>query len=554
MTTQVTAATLATLPFDDAERFGDRPAQMFKRDGSWQSLSFTRLAGVSDDIARGLIALGVDPGSRVALICETRAEWMQAAYGIAAAGCTVVPVYATNSAEECEWVLRDSGAVAVLCEDAGQITKINRIRDDLPELAHVLSIDPVEGYPDLAALRELGRGHGNEEERRRRTGSVTADDLAVIIYTSGTTGKPKGCMISHGNLMACVQQKIDFGIIGPEDSSYLFLPLAHVFAQTANIASHAVGCVVSYASAGTAAIFSDLAEVRPTYFPSVPRIYEKVYAAFAGAPRTEEVFAKVRAAFGGNLRIAISGAAPIGVEILEFFHRAGVPIFEGYGLTESTSYGTVNLPDALRLGSIGRPMPFGEVRIADDGEIQLRGPHIFTGYWNDRAATEAAMTDDGWLMTGDLGSVDEDGFVWITGRKKEIIITAGGKNLNPSELENELRQSPFVSYAVMHGDRRPYPVALVTLDMEYARQWAAAQGLPTDASSLTSLPAIRASIQATLDEANSRHAPVAQIKRFVILDHDFSQETGELTPTMKMKRSVINDKYAKVLDDLYGQG
>lgn len=553
MTTQVTTATLATLPFGGAERFGDRPAQRFKRDGSWQSLSFTQLADASDDIACGLIALGVGPGSRVAVVSETRAEWMQAAYGIAAAGCTIVPVYATNSAEECEWVLRDSGAVAVFCEDADQIAKIDRIRDDLPELAHVLSIDPAEGYPDLAALRELGRGHGNGEERRRRTDSVTADDLAVIIYTSGTTGKPKGCTISHGNLVACVQQKIDFGVIGSEDSSYLFLPLAHVFAQTANIASHAVGCVVNYASAGPASIFSDLAEVKPTYFPSVPRIYEKVYAAFAGAPRTEEVFAKVRAAFGGSLRIAISGAAPIGAEILEFFHEAGVPVFEGYGLTESTSYGTVNLPDAVRLGSVGRPMPFGEVRIADDGEIQLRGPHVFTGYWNDPAATTATTTDDGWLMTGDLGFVDEDGFVWITGRKKEIIITAGGKNLSPSELENDLRRSPFVSYAVMHGDRRPYPVALITLDMDYARQWAASQGLPTDAPSFTSLPAIRASIQATLDEANSRHAPVAQIKRFAILDREFSQETGELTATMKVKRAVIEEKYAKVLDELYGR-
>ncbi len=447
-------------------------------------------------------------------------------------------------------MLRDSGASAVVCENDKQVRTIESIEGALPELEHVLTIAPTGGSRDVSALRALGRGQ-SAAERAQRTEAVEPHDLAVIIYTSGTTGRPKGCMLTHGNLMACAQQAIELGIMSAEDVNYLFLPLAHVYAQTSNITSHALGCAVHYVSGGPSAILSDIAEVHPTVLPAVPRIYEKIYAAFADAPDTEAVQAKVRAVFGGSLRVGISGAAPIASEILDFFHAAGVPIYEGYGLSESTSYGTVNLPDATRLGSVGRPMPFGEVRIADDGEIQLRGPHIFAGYWNNAEATRAVMSDDGWLMTGDLGSIDDDGFVWITGRKKEIIITSGGKNLTPSELENELRQSPLVSYVVMHGDRRPYPVALVTLDAEYVIPWAEAQGLPTDLGSLSRHPSVRAAIQRALDEVNSRHARVSQIKKFAILDHEFSPETGELTPTLKMKRATIGAKYADLLDALY---
>lgn len=546
------APSLAELAFASAERFAEAPAQGSRGVDGWEYVSYAELGVITDEISRGLIALGIEPGARVAVLCETRAEWMQVAYAIAAAGATIVPIYASNSPEECGWVLRDSGATAVVCEDAAQVAKIAVIEDDLPALTHVISIEPAAGRLDLAALREQGR-QADASERERRTAAVEPSDLAIIIYTSGTTGKPKGCMLTHGSVMACVQQAIDLGIIDSSDSSYLFLPLAHVYAQTSNISSHAVGCAVHYVSDGPTSILSDLVEVRPTFFPSVPRIYEKVHAAFAGAPRSEEVLAKVRGVFGGRVRVAISGAAPIATEVLDFFHEAGVPVYEGYGLSESTAYGTVNLPEATSIGSVGRPMPFGEVRIAEDGEIQLHGPHLFAGYWNNPDATRATMTDDGWLRTGDLGVIDEEGYVRITGRSKEIIITAGGKNLTPTELENDLRQSPFVSYALMYGDRRPYPVALVTLDAEYAVPWAAAQGLPTDLPSIAVLPQVRDSIQATLDEANARHAPVGQIKRFAILDSDFSQETGELTPTLKMKRAVIDSKYAAVLDALYDQ-
>lgn len=552
MTTTALAGidTLAALPYRAAELFEDRPAQRYKSNGTWEDLSHRGLATIVDEVARGLVALGVRPGDRVAVLAETRAEWAQAAYGIAAAGAVVVPIYATNSAEECDWVLRDSGAVAVVCEDAEQVSKVDLVRPDLPDLVHVLTIEQVDGHVDLGALRAKGRDQ-NPSTREARAGEVDRDDPAVIIYTSGTTGRPKGCVLTHGNLLSCAQQAIDFDVIFPDDVVYLFLPLAHVFAQTTNIMATAIGCVTAYVSAGPAGIMADLAEVRPTYFPSVPRIFEKVHAAFAGAPRGDELNARVRAVFGGQVRIAISGAAPIAAEVLEFFHDAGVPIYEGYGLSESTSYGTLNTPDALRIGTIGPAMPFGEVRIADDGEILLRGPHIFAGYWNDPEATSATMTEDGWLRTGDLGEVDEDGFVRITGRKKEIIITAGGKNITPSEIENELRQSPLVSYAVMHGDRRPYPVALLTLDAEYVVPWARAQGIDAEPHQLADHPVVRAAVEQVVDDVNSRHAKVTQVKRFAILPADFSQESGELTPTLKMKRSVINSKYADVIDALY---
>ena len=460
-----------------------------------------------------------------------------------------MPIYASNSPQECAWILKDSGAVAVVCENAAQVATIESVRGELPELRHVLTMDPGEEEADLGSLSERGRTT-DASTREARTAAVAEADPAIIIYTSGTTGRPKGCILTHRNLVSCARQAVDLDLIFDDDVAYLFLPLAHVFAQTTNVATTAIGCEIAYVSGGPTSILPDLAEVQPTYFPSVPRIFEKVHAAFSGAPHVEEVFAKVRGAFGGRVRIAITGAAPIAPEILEFFHAAGVPIYEGYGLSESTSYATVNTPAALRLGSVGPRMPFCEVRI-EEGEILLRGPNIFAGYWNNPEATAQTLDDEGWLLTGDLGLIDEDGFVFITGRKKEIIITSGGKNITPSEIENDLRRCPFVSYAVMHGDRRPYPVALVTLDAEYCVPWAQSKGLPTDLASIARLDEVRDAIQAVLDEVNSRYAKVEQVKRFAILDHDFSQETGELTPTLKMKRQVINTMYADVLDSLY---
>ena len=378
-------------------------------------------------------------------------------------------------------------------------------------------------------------------------------------------------------------------LFGPGDVVYLYLPLAHVFAQLIQADCIEVGATIAYWSGDTRQIVGELGQVRPTVLPSVPRIFEKVYAVASGLvppERQEEVaqaiqlgikirrarregadvdeaeaeafeqadaemFALVRGIFGGNVHLAISGAAPIAPEILEFFYAAGVPVFEGWGMTETTSLGTLNLPDAFKFGTIGRPVEGVDIRIADDGEIEIAGEILLKEYWRNPEATADALTDDGYLRTGDLGSIDDDGFVTITGRKKDIIITAGGKNLTPANLEGDLRRSRFISQAVMFGDRKPYPVALITLDAEEIVPWAGEQGLPTDVAELAEHDEIHKLIQAELDAVNDRYAQVEQIKRFKILHRDFTLESGELTPSLKLKRNVIYANYAGHFDELY---
>jgi long-chain acyl-CoA synthetase len=579
--------TLAHLPFLGADRFGERPAQRFKHDGVWRDLTYAEQRDIAREVALGLVALGIGPGDRVCVLSETRPEWVQAEFGIAAAGAVVVPIYPSSSPEECAWVIGNSGAVAVICENAAQLAKVEQHRDRLPELRHAVVVDPAAAAAaSLEQLCERGRD-GDRSELERRTAGVRPDDPALIIYTSGTTGRPKGCVLTHRNMTACCRVTEELRVVGPDDVAYLFLPLAHVFAQVVQLSISSVGGVVAYCSGGPTAIVPDCADVRPTCVPSVPRIFEKVHALFAsqvpadtlskavevglavrrleraGQPVPEQLrrgfqqadaqlFAKVRAVFGGRMRVAISGAAPIAPEILEFFHAAGVPVYEGYGLSESASVGTLNTAEAIKIGSIGPAVPGCEIRIAEDGEILMRGPHIFAGYWTDPEATAASLVD-GWLRTGDLGSIDQDGFVTITGRMKDIIITAGGKNITPANLENDLRQSPWISQAVVYGDRRPYLVALITLDAEQVIPWARRQALPTDLGSLAAHQSVHALVQAVVDQANARYAKVAQVKKFTILDHDCAQETGELTPTLKVKRQFVQQKYAHVFDALYDE-
>jgi long-chain acyl-CoA synthetase len=579
--------TVAELPFVGAERFGERPAQRYKRDEAWQDLNYAELRDIIREIALGLVTLGVRPGDRVCVLSETRPEWVQVEFGIAAAGAVVVPIYPSSSSEECEWVIGDSGAVAVIFENAAQLAKVEHIRARLPEFRHAIVVDPVGAEAvSLDQLRVWGRA-GDRSELERRIARVGRDDPAFVIYTSGTTGRPKGCVLTHQNMTACCRVTKELEILGAEDLAYLFLPLAHVFAQVVQLSASAVGGVVAYCSGDASAIVPDCGQVRPTCVPSVPRVFEKVHALFASHLPADalasavdvglavnrlrragdavpdelrhafdqfdaQLFTRVRAVFGGRLRVAISGAAPIAPEILEFFHAAGVPVYEGYGLSESASVGTLNTRERLKIGTIGRPVPGCEVRIAEDGEINMRGPHIFSGYWNNPDATAEVLVD-GWLLTGDLGSIDEDGFVTITGRKKDIIITAGGKNLTPANLEDELRHSPWISHAVMHGDRRPYPVALITLDAEQIIPWARERGLSANLSELAAHPLVRGLVQEAVDQANARSAKVAQIKKFAILDHDLSQETGELTPTLKVKRQIVQAKYADLFDSLYDE-
>ncbi len=593
----IASQTIADLIPHAAERYADRAAVRFKHEGTWQDVTYTELDEIVREVALGLIDLGIEHGDRVCILANTRPEWSYADLAATSAGAIVVPIYQTNSPEECHWVISDSDACAIVCEDASQLAKIAAIRDTIPNLRTVVVIDPPsteEATPEIAALsaipledvRERGRARSPEELDARRA-AVRAEDPYTYIYTSGTTGPPKGCVLTHGNYRAIIEMVERRASLESDagDVVYLYLPLAHSFALLLQLLVLDLGVTLAYFGGDTKQIIGELAEVKPTYLPSVPRIFEKIYTLvcananpeeLAGAVRVgmqvrecqlagrpipdelqkpfeeaeEKLFKNVRAAFGGRVREAVSGAAPIAKEILEFFYACGVPVMEGYGMTETATAATGSTPEEHRFGSVGKPFPGVEVAIADDGELLIKGANIFQGYHNNTDASFGAI-EDGWLHTGDLGRIDEDGFVYIVGRKKDIIITAGGKNLTPANIENDLKQCRWISQAVMHGDQRPYPVALVTLDEEEIAGYAAEHGLPSDTPSLARNPAVQALVQEALDRANAKYAQVEQVKKFAILDHDLTQETGELTPTLKVKRNVVNEKYADVLDSLY---
>ncbi len=581
MVTATESKTIADLLPRSAELFADRVAQRHKVDGTWQDVTFGQLGTTVSEIARGLIDLGIQPGDRVSILCATRIEWSQCSFAASAVGAVVVPIYPTNSPEECEWVVGNSESVAVICENAEQTAKIAAVRERLPLLQHVIVVED-----DLAGLRERGRGR-DEQELRERYEAVTPEDPYTFIYTSGTTGPPKGCVLSHGNYRAVLNMVAKRGILNdPDDVVYLFLPLAHAFALLLQLICADRGITIAFFGGDAKQIVPELSEVKPTYLPSVPRIFEKIYTLVtshadpeliakatqvglkvreleaAGQPvpdelqaaydqADEKLFKNVRAAFGGRLREAVTGAAPIAKEILEFFYACGVPVMEGYGMTETSTTATGMRPGEHRFGSVGKAHDGVEIKIAEDGEILLKGANIFQGYYKNDDASFGAVID-GWLHTGDVGRLDEDGFLYITGRKKDIIITAGGKNLTPANIENDLKQSRWISQAVMHGDRRPFPSVLITLDEEEIVPWAQQQGIEDTAiSALAKDPQVLELIQGVLDKANAKYAQVEQVKKFFVLDHDLSQETGELTPTLKVKRNVVNEKYAERFDALY---
>ena len=590
--TATTQGTVATLAGAAGQRFAEHVAARYKSGGEWHELTFAHVKEAVDEIALGLVALGIAAGDRVAILADTRLEWTLASYAISAAGAVVVPVYPTNSPKECAWVLGNSGARAVFCESEAQRAKIDQVRDELPDLKATIGIEKDAGESSLEQLRERGRD-GDRSELEARQAAVAREDPYTIIYTSGTTGPPKGVVLTHGNAMSVGEMVQELDFISPGERTYLFLPLAHAFALTAQLASFELGTTIIFYGGDSKKILEELVETSPTYLPSVPRIFEKLYTAamklqeqgdeqerarFAQAielgvevrrrqqhgesvpdemqaafdQADERLFARVRTLFGGEIRQAVTGAAPIAAEILEFFYACGVPVMEGWGMTETTAVGTVGTLEHFKFGTVGRPMPGVEVRIADeDGEILLRGPNVFREYWENPDATADTLVD-GWLHTGDVGEIDDEGYLTITGRKKDIIITAGGKNLTPANLENDLKQSRFISQAVMHGDRRPYPVALITLDAEEILPWAKEHGLPEDVAQLAESEEVSEMVQNELDRANSYYAQVEQIKKFVILDRDLSIEEGELTPTLKVKRNVINERFADRFDSLYG--
>jgi len=566
------AHTIADLAFVSADRFGDEPALRYRAGDRWEQQTFAELANDVHDLALGLVA-NVEPGERVCILGETRPEWTRAGLAVLAAGAVVVPIYATSSREECAWVIEDSGARLVICENAAAAARIASLEVSV----RIVTMEPVDGYDSLADLAVVGR-EADPAELDRRRAAVQADDIAVIIYTSGTTGRAKGCVLTHRNWLRIGELTEEMNIVRRADVVYLFLPLAHVFAQMTQFACVSIGATLVFWGGDVSRIVPELAEVRPTFLPSVPRIFEKVHAAVtasldpavvqqavavglqvralrqrgepvpaelaAGFEQLEPLFGRVQAVFGGRLRQALSGAAPIAKEVVEFFHAAGVPVLEGYGLTETTGVGTVNTITDFRPGSVGRATPGVELRLADDGEIEMRGPHVFAGYWHNASATAETIAD-GWIRTGDLGALDADGFVTITGRKKDIIVTAGGKNISPANLENDLRQSPWISHAVVYGDRRPYPVALITLDPDTVPAWAAAQGVEVSSD------AVRSLISGVVDAVNDRYSKASQLKRFAILPDDLSVESGELTPSLKIKRRVVSEHHADVIESLY---
>jgi long-chain acyl-CoA synthetase len=583
--------TLADLLPRSVEMYGDDPAVLYKDGGEWVRRSFNEVLEIVRPLALGLAELGTEKGDRVAILGNTRPEWTYFDYAALSIGATVVPIYQTNSPEECRYVLENSDSKVVVVEDDEQLAKVREVRDRLPLLEQVVLI--TGSAADAISMADLSaKGSGVDGSRWESLYSaVTPADICTFIYTSGTTGPPKGCVISHGNYRAMLDMVNQTSVIEDGDITYLYLPLAHSFALLIQFGNFDLGTTIAYWERDPLKIMANLAEVKPTYFPSVPRIFEKIYTAATSAVEKEgglrkrifdwaisvgakmreteragrepgfllkrqyafadeKVLSRIRNLFGGKIRIAVSGAAPINPEILRFFDAAGVLVLEGWGMTETSTAATISQPDDFKVGTIGKPFPGCEVRIAEDGEILVRGPNVFQGYHKNEEATRETIVD-GWLHTGDLGEIDSEGFIKITGRKKDIIITAGGKNITPANLEAEIKQQVLVSQCVVVGDRRPYLVALVTLDPEEAVAYAREHHLPEDPAQLAQNPDIRAAIEAHVDKINENFARVEQVKKIAILPHDLSQETGELTPTMKVKRAVVTAKHEDAIEQLY---
>jgi long-chain acyl-CoA synthetase len=586
------STTAADLLPKAVEKYGDAPAIKFKDgSGTWITRSFADVGATVRRLSLGLIDLGIERGDKVSILANTRPEWTYADFAALSAGATVVPIYQTNSPEECQYVLENSDAKAVIVEDAEQLAKVEQVRDTLPHLEHVIIMEgEAEGAISFADLAARGDGR-DEAEWRERYSSVTTDDICTFIYTSGTTGPPKGCVISHGNYRAMLNMTAAATVLEPGQTAYLFLPLAHSFALLIQLGSFDIGGVIAYWERDPLKIVPNLAEVKPHYFPSVPRIFEKIYTTATAAVAKEgglkekifwwaigvgkkvrelersgrqpgfllqrqyafadkQVLSKIRGLFGGNITQCVTGAAPINPDILRFFDAAGVLILEGYGMTETSTAATISTPDNFKFGTVGRAFDGCEIKIASDGEILVKGPNIFQGYYKNPEATAETIVD-GWLHTGDIGEIDADGYLKITGRKKDIIITAGGKNITPANLEAEIKQHALVSQCVVIGDRRPYLIALVTLDPEEAVKHAEEHGLPQDPAALAQNADAKASIMAHVDQINAKFARVEQVKKIKILPADLSQEGGELTPTLKVKRNVVADKYEGEIEALY---
>ncbi len=558
--------------------------------GDWTDVTASQFKDEVIAVAKGLVAAGIEPGDRVALMSHTRYEWTLIDYAIWTAGAITVPVYETSSAEQAEWILSDSGARACFVETASYADIVASFRDRLPGLSHMWRIEE-----DLGSLRATGADVGDEVVAERAAAAGAAD-LATVIYTSGTTGRPKGCELTHENLLSDVRNAF-LGpltvIAGAEDpGTLLFLPLAHVFARIIQVGCIEGGIVLGHC-ADLTALLPALASFRPTFILAVPRVFEKVYntaeqkavsekrgAIFgraagvaiaysqaldapSGRPsfglRAQHtlfdrlVYRKLRAALGGRAQYAVSGGAALSERLCHFFRGIGVTVLEGYGLTETTAAATVNRPDRNKIGTVGMPLPGVGIKIADDGEILISGKNVFPGYWGNEAATKEAFAGDGWFATGDVGELDEEGFLKITGRKKEMIVTAGGKNVAPAVLEDRLRSHALISQCMVVGDGKPFVAVLITLDPEALGPWKERHGKPADATiaSLRDDPDLVADVQAAVDDANLAVSRAESIRKFRILDVDFTQEAGQLTVKLGIRRSVLLKDFAADIDALY---
>ena len=580
-------ADLTDMVWDNAREAPDHVALRRRTAQGWVDVTSRQFADEVSAVARGLVGAGVQQGDRVALMSKTRYEWTLCDYAIWSAGGVTVPIYETSSAEQVQWILSDSGAVAAIVESDQHAAVVEQVRDSLGALEHVWEIDKL-GVDELKAA---GQGV-NAAELDARRAQLGPETLATIIYTSGTTGRPKGCELTHGNILFDIEATMGLwgDFFNEEGSTLLFLPLAHVFARLVQC-----GAIYNKATLGHTAdiknLIADLAVFKPHFILSVPRVFEKVYnsakqkahadgkgkifdaaehvaiayseALDAGRPGAllslkhglfdKLVYGKLRAALGGQVSYAVSGGAPLGARLGHFFRGIGITVLEGYGLTETSAGAVVNAPGAIKVGTVGKPIMGTGVRIAEDGEILLKGGHIFRGYYNNESATREALEADGWFHTGDIGEIDGDGFLRITGRKKELLVTAGGKNVAPAVLEDRLRAHPLVSQCIVVGDNKPFIGCLVTIDPEAFPAWRSAHGKPADATveSLADDPDLRTEIQAAVDDANKAVSNAEAIKSFRILPVDFTEEGGQLTPTLKLKRAVVMKDFADDVEAIY---
>jgi len=595
------ADTLARMFWDRVEQSGDRPGQQFKQGAGWKTITWREVGDVVREVALGLIALGREKGDAVALLSTSRAEWVQADFAIFSAGCVTVPVYPTYPPDLIAYVVNDSGAKTIIVEDPGQLAKVLDGRDKMPALEQIVVIagyeapQPPKMVMTWETLRRLGRDGvaAHKSTLAERVASTRPTDLATIVYTSGTTGPPKGVMQTHGNHVAAVTASKQATPVEEGWVHLLFLPLAHSFARLESFLGVAHGLTTAFAE-NLDKVGDNLKETRPHFICSVPRVFEKVYGKIlagveAGSPAKKKifgwavsvgrdvsrhqqrgqpvpaslewkrklahklVFSKLHAALGGRLQWAVSGGAPLSRDIAEFFHAAGILLLEGYGLTETCPALTFNRPDRFKFGSVGQTLPGVQLKIAADGEILARGPNIATlGYYKQPEATREVFGTDGWFQTGDIGTIDQDGFLVITDRKKDLIVTAGGMNIAPQNIENLLKADPFISQVMVYGDRRPYPVALITVNPEELSKFAREQGILTNETAvIVKHPKVAERIGRTVEEKNTQLQSYAKIKRFTVLATDFTLDGGELTPTLKVKRKVVSQKYKDAIEELY---